>query len=54
MAIMKRQVYTSLTKELGDAMTEAVALMLESFKREDFREGVQSYLDKRPPNFKRI
>jgi enoyl-CoA hydratase/carnithine racemase len=54
MAVMKRQVYTSLAKGLGHAMTEAIALMVESFGREDFREGVQSYLDKRPPNFKRI
>jgi len=54
MAIMKRQVYTSLSRDLGHAMTEAIALMLESFGREDFREGVQSYLDKRPPKFARI
>jgi enoyl-CoA hydratase/carnithine racemase len=54
MAIMKRQVYTSLTKDLGHAMNEAIALMLESFGREDFKEGVQSYMDKRPPKFKRV
>jgi enoyl-CoA hydratase/carnithine racemase len=54
MAIMKRQVYTNLTKDLGHAMTEAIALMVESFGRDDFKEGVQSYLDKRPPKFKRI
>jgi enoyl-CoA hydratase/carnithine racemase len=54
MAIMKRQVYTSLGRDLGHAMSEAIALMMESFSREDFREGVQSYLDKRPPRFARI
>jgi enoyl-CoA hydratase/carnithine racemase len=54
MAIMKRQVYTNLTKDLGHAMSEAIALMVESFSRKDFREGVQSYLDKRPPKFERV
>jgi enoyl-CoA hydratase/carnithine racemase len=54
MAVMKRQVYTNLSKDLGHAMTEAIALMMESFAREDFKEGVQSYLDKRPPKFKRV
>jgi enoyl-CoA hydratase/carnithine racemase len=54
MSIMKRQLYTNLIKDLDHAMTESVALMLESFEREDFKEGVQSYLDKRPPKFKRI
>jgi hypothetical protein len=28
--------------------------MLESFGRPDFKEGVASYLDKRPPDFARI
>ena len=28
--------------------------MVESFSREDFREGVQSYMDKRPPKFARV
>ena len=54
MAIMKRQVYTNLTKDLGHAMAEAIALMVESFSREDFKEGVDSYMDKRPPKFKRV
>jgi enoyl-CoA hydratase/carnithine racemase len=54
MAVMKRQVYTRLTSELGPAMDEAIALMTESFGRDDFKEGVQSFLDKRPPRFKRV
>jgi enoyl-CoA hydratase/carnithine racemase len=54
MNIMKRQVYTNLTKDLGHAMAESIALMVESFSREDLKEGVQSYVDKRPPKFKRI
>ena len=54
MAIMKRQVYTSLTRELGDSMDEAIQLMNESFDRPDFKEGVQSFLAKRPPKFPRI
>ncbi len=54
MAVMKRQVYTRLHSELGPAMEEAVRLMRESFDRPDFKEGVQSYLDKRPPTFERV
>jgi enoyl-CoA hydratase/carnithine racemase len=54
MAIMKRQVYQQLHAALGPSEREAVRLMLESFKRPDFREGVLSFLEKRPPRFERI
>jgi enoyl-CoA hydratase/carnithine racemase len=51
MAIMKRQVYQQLHAGLGPAEREAQALMLESFGRPDFSEGVQSYMERRPPKF---
>jgi enoyl-CoA hydratase/carnithine racemase len=54
LAVMKRQVYSRLTSELGPSMDEAIRLMLESFERPDFKEGVQSFLDKRSPKFGRI
>ena len=54
MAIMKRQVYQQLHAGLGPAEKEAQALMVQSFSRPDFKEGVQSYLQRRPPNFERI
>jgi enoyl-CoA hydratase/carnithine racemase len=54
LAVMKRQVYTSLERELGPSLEEAIRLMQESFGRPDFREGVQSFLEKRPPKFPRI
>ncbi len=54
MAIMKRQVWQHWTAALGPAEQEAVQLMLESFGRPDFREGVTSFLEKRPPRFPRI
>jgi enoyl-CoA hydratase/carnithine racemase len=52
--IMKRQVWQHLTADLGSAEKEAIGLMLESFKRPDFREGVVSFLEKRPPRFARV
>ena len=54
MAIMKRQVYQQLHGGMLAAEREAYKLMLESFGRPDFREGVQSYLERRPPNFERL
>jgi enoyl-CoA hydratase/carnithine racemase len=54
MMVMKRQVYQQLTRELGPSCDEAVSLMVESFSRPDFKEGVQSFLERRPPKFPRV
>jgi enoyl-CoA hydratase/carnithine racemase len=54
LAIMKRQVYEHLTTSLGPAEREAHRLMIESFGRPEFKEGVRSFLEKRPPKFGRI
>jgi enoyl-CoA hydratase/carnithine racemase len=54
MAIMKRQVYAQLHQGLGAAEAEAARLMVESFNRPDFAEGVQSFIQKRPPEFGRL
>lgn len=54
MRIMKRQVYEQLHRGLGEAEHESQLLMIESFSRPDFKEGVQSFVEKRPPKFGRI
>lgn len=54
LAIMKRQVYQQLHAGLLGAEREARELMLASFGRPDFREGVQAYLQRRPPSFDRL
>jgi enoyl-CoA hydratase/carnithine racemase len=54
MSIMKQQVYTQLSAPLGPSEREARALMLESFTRPDFQEGVSSFLERRPPTFTRL
>ncbi len=54
MAIMKRQVYTELHAGLGVAERHAIELMLESFGRPDFKEGVASFLERRDPQFGRL
>jgi enoyl-CoA hydratase/carnithine racemase len=54
MAIMKRQVWENMGKDLDPALTESIELMRQSFDRPDFKEGVQSFLEKRRPDFPRI
>ncbi len=54
LAVMKRQVYQQLYAGLGPAERESQALMVESFSRPDFAEGVASFLEKRPPKFARL
>lgn len=52
--MMKAQVYRHLNMPLGDAMRESNAWMAESLKREDFTEGVRSFIERRPPHFARV
>jgi enoyl-CoA hydratase/carnithine racemase len=54
LSIMKRQVYAQLHAGLGPAEHEARQLMLASFGRPDFAEGVAAFLQKRPPTFPRL
>ena len=50
--VMKQQVYRHLNMPLGEAMRDTNKLMAESLKRDDFREGVRSFMERRPPQFK--
>ena len=40
--------------ETPTRLTGSQREMLESFKRPDFREGVTSFMEKRPPAFERL
>jgi enoyl-CoA hydratase/carnithine racemase len=51
MATMKRQVYADYSRDLDEALAEANRLMGESFTAPDLAEGVQSFLERRPPQF---
>ncbi len=51
---MKQMVYRHLNVELGPAIEEAQRMQDASLKREDFTEGVRSFVEKREPNFGRI
>ncbi len=54
MMVMKQQVYRHMNMNLGDAMHDSNKLMAESLQRDDFKEGVRSFMEKRSPGFKRI
>jgi enoyl-CoA hydratase/carnithine racemase len=51
MATMKRQIYTDVDRPLADALATANELMVESFTKPDFTEGVASFMERRPPKF---
>lgn len=50
-AVIKAQIYGDFNRTLPDAEAEAVRLMSASFRRPDFKEGVASFMEKRPPQF---
>jgi enoyl-CoA hydratase/carnithine racemase len=51
MATMKQQVYADFSANVIEATERSIPLMAASLQADDFREGVQSFLDKRPPAF---
>jgi enoyl-CoA hydratase/carnithine racemase len=51
MAVIKGQVQRALDSSLDAALHEAQEQMRESFSRPDVKEGVDSYLQRRPPQF---
>jgi enoyl-CoA hydratase/carnithine racemase len=51
MAAMKRQVYADYEHTLAESLDEANRLMAESLSRPDFAEGVQSFVERRSPDF---
>ena len=51
MAVIKRQVYDDLEQDLDASNKAAKRYMAESFGRPDFGEGVDSFVERREPNF---
>jgi len=51
MAVIKRQVYRHSATDLETAVQESIQLMEESLTTADFKEGVASYVEQRPPRF---
>ncbi|MDL4813434.1 enoyl-CoA hydratase-related protein [Actinomadura opuntiae] len=52
MDVIKQQVHRDLDRGFAEALAEADALMVASFRHPDAAEGVTSHLEKRPPAFK--
>jgi enoyl-CoA hydratase/carnithine racemase len=50
-AVIKRQVYDDLFRNLAESWKAADEEMHASFKSEDFKEGVAHYFEKRAPRF---
>jgi enoyl-CoA hydratase/carnithine racemase len=51
MATIKRQVWRHLTTDLSTAIAESAQLVVDSLGAADFREGVASFVERRPPRF---
>ena len=51
MAVIKRQLYDDLEQGLAQSTAAAVDYMEQSFERPDFREGVESFVERRAPDF---
>lgn len=51
LSVIKQEVWSHLDKDLPQALGEAADLMVQSMQHPDFREGVASFTEKRPPRF---
>jgi len=51
MAVIKQQVWGHYDLSLSEALSDTNALMARSLRRADFKEGVASFVEKRPPAF---
>jgi enoyl-CoA hydratase/carnithine racemase len=51
MATMKAQVYADLDRDIDETIANADRLMLASFSKPDFAEGVLSFVERREPRF---
>lgn len=51
MAVIKKQVWHGVQNEMAASNAMADSEMRSSLKRDDFKEGVRSFLEKRLPNF---
>jgi len=51
MGVIKRQLYDVPFQTLSEAMIDANREMLVALRGADFREGVASFVEKRPPRF---
>lgn len=51
MAIIKRQVLRDIDRSFDEAVADADQLMVKSLMGVDVHEGVESYMEKRPPAF---
>ena len=54
MAIMKAQMRKAYFQSYEEALATADAEMKGSFATDDFREGVDSFVERRAPNFKPV
>lgn len=52
--VMKAQVHRHMNMQFGESLIESNEWMSASLKREDFKEGVQSFMQRRPPEFARV
>lgn len=51
MRVIKNQLFRAQDLDLGSALHASLKDMVESFASDDFREGVEHFVQKRPPNF---